>query len=345
MIELKDDALIFRFPHLGEYAAARVRFERTLRVPDTDTTYPLPAALGRFPLRHVDDFSARLPEQILRRGGVLMPMWQAEAMWISFGCGSLSGRVMPYAVKVGAGKINAVSGEPWREGLHNDPQDYCAIPRQPWLDGFRTGRDSVRQFVAMPLGAGVTAEEQLTGAAEHGGIQIAVTPPTEQDFAPWHERPAREPLGVRKSFHSSSRSWMGLAPGGSIHQVVHRNDTPLGYYDTARTLRVFVTILDAVAWRHVTGEAPPHRPPTARDYADAKIPWFDFYESDVAAIGGAPALKRLRSLGSSGALGSSDDDLSPSPTILLRYPQRDAERRARGRLGYVRPWLAGTEEA
>ena len=32
----------------------------------------------------------------------------------------------------------------------------------------------IRQFVAMPLGAGYTAEEQITGEAEHGGLQIVV---------------------------------------------------------------------------------------------------------------------------------------------------------------------------
>ena len=32
------------------------------------------------------------------------------------------------------------------------------------------------QFVAMPLGRGYTIEEQLTGQAKHGGIQIDVFP-------------------------------------------------------------------------------------------------------------------------------------------------------------------------
>ena len=34
----------------------------------------------------------------------------------------------------------------------------------------------IRQFVAMPQGQGFTAEEQITGTAEHGGLQIIVYP-------------------------------------------------------------------------------------------------------------------------------------------------------------------------
>ena len=67
------------------------------------------------------------------------------------------------AVKVAAGKVNAVTGEPWSDGLTERPQDYLVVPDQPWLDGFCVEKGLVRQFVATPLGEGYTAEEQLTG--------------------------------------------------------------------------------------------------------------------------------------------------------------------------------------
>ena len=47
-------------------------------------------------------------------------------------------------------------------------------PDQPWLDGFVVDKGCVRQFFAMPQGAGYSAEEQLTGEAVHGGLQLAV---------------------------------------------------------------------------------------------------------------------------------------------------------------------------
>ena len=73
------------------------------------------------------------------------------------------------AIKVAAGKVDALTGEPFRNGLTERPQDYLVIPGQPWLDGFCVQEGLIRQFVAMPLGEGYTAEEQLTGTSEHGG--------------------------------------------------------------------------------------------------------------------------------------------------------------------------------
>ena len=74
--------------------------------------------------------------------------------------------------KVASGKFNAISGEPWRDSLNHDPQDYLVLPTQPWLDGYCVEEGIIRQFVAMPYGEGNTVEEQLTGAAEHGSLQI-----------------------------------------------------------------------------------------------------------------------------------------------------------------------------
>ena len=99
-----------------------------------------------------------------------MPMDQSEALWISFSAW------YPCAVKIAAGKINAVSGEAWTAELHSEPQDYVVVPDQPWLDGFSIGEGLIRQFVALPHGAGDSVEEQLTGRADVGGMQLQVYP-------------------------------------------------------------------------------------------------------------------------------------------------------------------------
>jgi hypothetical protein len=103
MITLEQDELVFRFPEVHENATCAIGFQRTLRIPDDDQDYPLPPGLGSFPLRHLDDFASRVPEKWRPRGGVVMPMHQAEAMWINF---DNSG--YPFAIKVATGKINAV---------------------------------------------------------------------------------------------------------------------------------------------------------------------------------------------------------------------------------------------
>ena len=183
MIELRNDRLVFSFPEVHPRARFAVGFQRTLRIPDDGREYPLPAGLGWFPLRHVDDHADTVPASWLARGGVILPMHQAEALWLSFDAD------YPMAVKVAAGKINAVSGKEWSTTLHgpkNPPpgyraraahhQDYLVLPEQPWLDGFNVATGQIRQFVAMPLGGGHTAEEQITGRAEVGGIQLLAYP-------------------------------------------------------------------------------------------------------------------------------------------------------------------------
>src|SRR5690606_38209480 len=177
MPTLEDNRLVFRFPQIENDASFSIEFQRTLRIPDSDQTYPLPPGLGRFPVRHVEDYADKLPAVTASRGGVLFPMWQAEAMWLNFRNEGLGWRPnFPVAIKIAAGKINAVTGEPWRSGLHRNPQDYMVSPGQPWLDGFAVEKGVIRQFVAMPLGEGYSVEEQLSGQAEWGGIQISVTP-------------------------------------------------------------------------------------------------------------------------------------------------------------------------
>ena len=130
MIELRDNRLVFSFPEIHADARCSIEFQRTLRIPDDNRSYPLPPGFGTFPLCHVDDFAEKTSQNWRQHGGVFFPMYQAEAMWIYFH-GSY-----PFAVKIAAGKVDAVTGESWKNELTKEPQDYVVIPDQPWLDGF-----------------------------------------------------------------------------------------------------------------------------------------------------------------------------------------------------------------
>ena len=105
---------------IGFGKSLSISFQRTLRIPDDGRMYPLPPGLGKFPIHRVDDYSARAPRDWEREGGVFIPMYQREALWVAFG----GERPKPHAVKIGVGKINVISGEPWDNALHDDPQDY-----------------------------------------------------------------------------------------------------------------------------------------------------------------------------------------------------------------------------
>ncbi len=240
MIQLKSNELVFAFPEVHEDARLSIDFQRTLRIPDDGTDYPLPPGLGSFPLAHVDDHADRVPPTWLTHGGVMLPMYQSEAMWLSFNSRQVSDRdtEYPFAVKIATGKVCAVSGETWRNDLARKPrQNYLAIPRQPWLDGYCVEEGIIRQFVAMPLGAGYTAEEQITGEAEHGGLQVLVAPMKREVF----ER--RFPKIRQEHFHDdrfrysmelpcACRPDMGLAPGGRMRQKIYRDPFDLADYDT-----------------------------------------------------------------------------------------------------------------
>lgn len=290
MIELQDDQLIFRFPEVHKDAVLRMNFQRTLRIPDDNRDHPLPPGLGRFPLEHVDDYADRVPPSWGQHGGVFFPMHQAEAMWIRFGAG------YPMAVKVAAGKINALTGKGWRNRLAKRPQDYLVVPDQPWLDGFCVSKGMVRQFVAMPLGEGYTAEEQLTGAAQHGGLQIIGYPMKADVYEEQQREEFRLDSSPRIAYARMAEPEMGLAPGGLMRQEVYEDDYGFDVWDTSVWSRCFVHILNSVQYSTVCGTEPPHKPPTSADYTAAGLPWFEYYGGDLEALKGSSALAGLDSV-------------------------------------------------
>jgi hypothetical protein len=303
MLTLEGSSLIFRFPEVHEDAEAAMHFQRTLRIPDDGKHYPLPPGLGEFPLRHVEDYAERLPQDWRERAGVMMPLYQAEAMWISFGGGRRFGDGYPCAVKIAAGKINAISGKPWKLELDASERDYVVLPQQPWLDGFCIAKDVIRQFVAMPLGSGYSVEEQITGKAEHGGLQIVVYPMRKERYEPIRRQREQEARRLRVYSRRAAPVMacavpeaMALAAGGRMKQQIYADPYGLEAWDQTVSSRCFVTLVDAVQWREVTGELPPTRPPTAADYTSAGLPWFDYYAADLETLAGAPALTLVKSV-------------------------------------------------
>ena len=297
MIELRRKKLEMSFPEVHPKATLSLDFQRTLRIPDDGRDYPLPPGLGSFPIRHVDDHAARLPELWKKHGGIMLPMYQSEALWLNLKSD------YPFAVKVATGKINAITGEAWSDGIHRDPQDYMVTPEQPWLDGYCVEKGMIRQFVAMPLGGGYTVEEQITGEAEHGGLQIVVYPMKAEayrDLPPVRSHIMDEGFSMMVSEDMASygpvRYDMGLAPGGRMKQEIYDDRHSFDVWDTRASSRCFVHIANSLAWRAVTGEEPPTTPLTAREYEKKGLPWFDHYGGDRTALKGAAALAELKTV-------------------------------------------------
>jgi hypothetical protein len=332
MIELRQDQLVFSFPEVHPGAVLSIDFQRTLRIPDDGKSYPLPPGLGRFPLRHVDDHAQTVPDGWIEHGGVLLPMYQAEALWLYFHAGMVHERLAayPFAVKVATGKINAVSGAAWCDGIHRRPQDYLVTPGQPWLDGYCVRKGLIRQFVAMPLGAGYSAEEQLTGQAEHGGLQIMVYPMKRVVFErrfPVRDQEESRTWGLSRRFLSPLRApcgaAMGLAPGGLMRQEIYQDRFDLDDWDLTQRSRCFVHIANSLVWRAITGSTPPTPPPTAKEYQRAGLPWFDYYAENLTAVDGATTLEDLQSVAALGAKKGEvplpeNESVEAGPVVKLR---------------------------
>jgi hypothetical protein len=312
----------------------QITFQRTLRLPEDGKTHALPPGLGSFPIKKVDDYKNKVPKSWRKHGGVFLPMYQREAMWLSFGGW---GYTKPCAVKVACGKVNAVSGQPWNEKLKKprkvsgkDPeQDYMVCPNQPWLDGFNTGDGVIRQFVAMPLGMGYTVEGQVTGEEKHGGIQIKVFPvlPGKIKEPDVHILNGTHPFCGTGSaagvYHLSANSTkgitydslsmnddycvpvrsrglkkagaeMGLAAGGKMKQKIYEDPHGFNVWDKKNSERLFVHIVNSAMYKEITGEDAPSSPIDAHTYTTYGYPWFDIYDENEKDVQGSGTLANVK---------------------------------------------------
>jgi hypothetical protein len=353
-MSITDSGLKMIFPQETKYSKCEIeiRFHRTLRIPDDNKKYNLPPSLGLFPLNHVDDFAQNLPANWKEHGGVFLPMHQAEAMWVSFHSS------WPFAVKLASGKINAVSGESWSNELKNTvnsnpsmrlgnhleknstEQDYMVVPSQPWLDGFNVGKGVIRQFVAVPLDSGYTVEEQLTGSAEHGGLQFMVYPMKKSEWEKLENPPVSrslrgavlESMSIGGACASASASFsnskmksksvdMGMGAGGFMTQEIYSDKYGFDKWDTTMGQRVFVHLLNSLQYKYVTGKDNPSKPLTPVEYKNYNYPWFDYYSEDKS-LSGSDKLAKVDSIASleiknnENILGDNSSINKPSPHII-----------------------------
>jgi len=313
--------------NLEDWPTLQVSFIRTLRIPDDGRIHRLPAGLGLFPIKRIEDYKSRVPESWAKSGGVFFPMYQREALWLRF---RLVGSKLPWALKIAAGKICAVSGRPWTNNLERlddaqPSQNYVVLPEQPWLDGFNSGDSQIRQFIAEPLGSGYTVEGQITGKEEFGGIQLqAFAPKTKERRELLEEaKKAVQYRSIRGGLSSVLRgtqgqmisasstiastmeinrersinevSEMGLAQGGRINQQIFSDPHPLSFWNTSDSVRTYVHIVNSESYKYITGEDPPPSPITEQSYKAHGMPWFDFYQ-EKPSIPASPALSATKSV-------------------------------------------------
>jgi hypothetical protein len=279
-VRLEDDRI-----HIGDRLV--ISCQRTLRIPDDGRTYPLPPGLGRFPIRRCEDFRDQLPRAW--SGDFLVPIYRREALWLGFEGASWK----PNAVKVGVGRVDAVAGEAWSDRLTKSPQNYLVIPEQPWLDGINAGAARVRQFVAVPLGQGLSVEAQVTGTERWGGLQMMAFEPKAGRFP--DEAPP-QPAGIEVFQEMSMSKPMGIAAGGMMRQKIYPDPYGIDAWDPEQRATVFIHLIAAGEYSAITGEQMPSTPVDAAAYTSAGFPWFDVYDEQKDDVAAADVLARIKSL-------------------------------------------------
>lgn len=267
-----------------------VSFQRTLRIPDDGRVYPLPPGFDNFPIYKVADYQKKVPASWREHGGIFIPMYQKEAMWLQFDAAYWR----PNAIKVAIGKINVITGESWHQRFTRGVQDYMVCPDQPWLDGIKAGEGYIRQFVAMPLGMGYTVEGQVSGKEEYGGIQIIVFDPKPGRFPDRKPAPYDGPLKMAVA-ERASETEMGLAAGGKISQKIYPDKYGVDTWDENTFGRVYIHLVNSAMFSEITGLRPPYTPVSVRTYNENGLPWYELYDESKSDISPSSTLSKVKS--------------------------------------------------
>jgi hypothetical protein len=329
---------------LAEYGnPVSISFQRTLRIPDDGGIYPIPDRLGQFPIRKIPDLSESLSEPRRTFGGFAIPMHQVEAVVVEFDCFFSP----PAAVKVGTGLVNAINGEPWADGLPAVPQGYIVVPDQAWLDGYSVEPGIIRQFVAIGLGEGATAEEQLS-ATRCGGLQFEVFPMKLDVYLDKVVRPEipetleglvnaaiwdiLQQNGMRRCRERAmpdGGSPMGMAAGGAMEQEVYQDSYGPDAWDLDRPAKIWVHLCDATYWQDLTGERAPGRPPSVTEHDVCGYRWFEYGDPEKQVLQRTEHLRALKSIAEFSELqGAAGESLDTSVEVK-RVSDLAAERKWR----------------
>ncbi|KAK5174666.1 uncharacterized protein LTR77_001748 [Saxophila tyrrhenica] len=211
--------------HNAHESEVYIDFKRTVRLPEDDQIYDEPPTFASFPLFVARHFASALPENMRKKDGLFFPMLQREALMIGFR--SPYPDANQFAIRVYTGATNVLTGLPAIETKHytdTNLQNHIVAPQQKLLGGYKASNGSLKQFVAMPMGAKYSVEYQLTGEEYVGGIQLEIAPRLRDTF-----HFGTTPLEVNNSKASNRERChpfsmpvqLGLQPGQRLYLEDH----------------------------------------------------------------------------------------------------------------------------
>ena len=110
-----------------------------------------------------------------------------------------------------------------------------------------------------------------------------------------------------------------------MKQDIYDDPYGLDAWDQQRVSRCFVTLVNSAQWMAIAGERPPTEPPTARQYTEVGLPWFDYYGGDAEVVAGAEKLKAVKSVAQI-AKEKGDTPLPENETLNIPHVIRLRER-------------------
>lgn len=321
-----------------------VIFHRTVRVPDGRQPSNLPPSLGRMDLYPVAKYAKRCPEN-WEKEAYFLALHETEAMWMSF-----RSWTHPMAMLVGAGGINALTGE--KLGITLEKDNYLVAPPQPWLDGWKDKDGTVYQFVATSYqkGKGITVGEQLMGEeSKTGAIGIAFFTPKD----PSKLKPKHKPIeGHTPSIAGDIFTWMGsesealfssdipklsasaatsalrmhrldrprttfnemgIGRGGKIVQKIYPDPHGLEVWEQEPSATLACYLVNAEVFEEITGEKIP-RPVSSETYSGAWFGLQDKAEGDIAGTNKFTGLKSAVFPASTPQTSEAPEPVATSPT-------------------------------
>lgn len=266
MIEVNSDNLIFNFSNVHPDARLTISFHRTLRLHDNVNLPCVPPAWGQFQLASLDDYKDRIPSSWKAHGGIILTMYQSDAMYLTFSGYRDNKRISPYpfAIKVLHDEINGITGQKNQSGIQSTPQDFLYYPILSWLNGHYTSKEHFKQFVAMRL-----HEENLV-------LQFLVYAMK----ASYYERLYPKSDHIVANFYANR--W-GSAPADPM-KITPASESESEKWDTTNGITCFVHIANALAWTEITGQSPSHEPFTKQRYQQSSLEWRDYYNDDLKLL-------------------------------------------------------------
>lgn len=281
-----------------EISGLRVQFTRTFRVTDG---LPLTAHhFGSPSVYNVDPSRQALPADVLARGGVLIPTYPWEALYIHLDSDA------PVALQISYQGRCALTGNSLSRRLRHRHRNYVVVPFHRHITGAAAANHSTLQF---SVGC-VTNDLQFRASHEvtHRitGLQLQVWNLNDTARQRWsngsgsthHATSVDTPLAPPRPQSISSRDW-----------------------STAPLARVWIHLVDPVLWPAITGSLPPASPISSSDYFTHGLPWLPAFDEPISDLHHAFTL-----LHPSTVPGRPEDlDGTNGPSIFQRV---DATRRA-----------------